>query len=185
MANAAETLVGASGSVYVASVGATEPSSPTATPSSDWTELGYLSEDGVTWSVGKATEDVNAWQSFFPVRTLVTSQTSTLAMTLRQWNESTLVLALGGGTVTEELAGFYKYEPPAPGTVDERAIIVDWNDGDRHYRLIVRRAVVSDAVETQLQRGAAADLPVTFNVLGNQSGEAPFILLTDDDAFSA
>jgi len=47
----------------------------------------------------------------------------------------------------------------------------------------VRRAVVSDAVETQLQRGAAADLPITFNILGNAEGDAPYILLTDDPAF--
>lgn len=184
MADASQTLVGASGRIYVAAVASTEPTTPTATPSNAWTELGYLSEDGVSWSVSKTTEDISAWQSFFPIRTLVTAQSSTLSMTLRQWNADTLVLALGGGTVTEAL-GVYKYEPAEPGTIDERAIIVDWNDGSRNYRLIVRRAVVSDAVETQLQRGAAADLPVTFNVLGNQDGEAPFILLTDDDAFAA
>lgn len=103
-------------------------------------------------------------------------------MTMRQWNAETLILALGGGTVTES-TGIYTYEPPAPGSIDERAVIVDWNDGDRNYRLIVRRAVVSDAVETQLQRGAAADLPVTFTVLGNQTGDSAFILLSDDEAF--
>ncbi len=184
MSNAEETLVGASGAVYVAPVGSTEPTTSRGTLSAAWTELGYLSEDGVTWSVGRSTEDVSAWQSFYPIRTLVTAQTSTLGMTLRQWNADTIVLALGGGTITED-TGEYTYEPPAPGDLDERAIIVDWSDGSRAYRLIVRRAVVSDAVETQLQRGAAADLPVTFNVLGSTAEIQPFILITNDDSFGA
>lgn len=184
MANASETLVGANGYVWVAAIDSPEPTNPTGTPDAAWTELGYLSEDGVTWSVSKTAEDINAWQSFYPIRQVVTATSSTLSMTMRQWNADTLVLALGGGTVTENL-GIFTYEPPAPGTIDERAVMVDWNDGDRNYRLIVRRAVVSDAVETQLQRGAAADLPVTFTVLGNQTGDSPFILLTDDEAFGA
>ena len=184
MANASETLVGANGYVWVGPVDSTEPTNPTSAPSAAWTELGYLSEDGVTWSVSKTMEDINAWQSFYPIRQIVTATSSTLAMTMRQWNEQTLVLALGGGTV-DETAGIFTYTPPEPGSIDERAVMVDWNDGDRNYRLIVRRAMVSDAVETQLQRGAAADLPVTFTVLGNQTGDAPFILLTDDAAFGA
>ena len=182
MANANETLVGANGSIYVGAVGTAEPSQPDSTLVG-WTELGYLSEDGVTWSVGRTTEDVNAWQSFYPVRTLVTAQTSTLSFTLRQWNPETLVLALGGGEIDEPTSGVFQYSPPTAGSLDERAVIVDWQDGARNYRLIVRRAVVSDAVETQLQRGAAADLPITFNILGNAEGDAPFILLTDDPAF--
>jgi hypothetical protein len=184
MANASETLVGANGAIYVAPVGTAEPSQPDSVLTGGWTELGYLSEDGVTWSVGRDTQDINAWQSFYPIRTLVTAQTSSVNFTLRQWNAETMVLALGGGDVTEPTTGVFQYTPPAAGTLDERAVIVDWQDGTRNYRLIIKRAVVTDAVETQLQRGAAADLPITFNVLGAADGDAPFYLLTDDPAFS-
>jgi hypothetical protein len=44
--------------------------------------------------------------------------------------------------------------------------------------------MITEGVETQLARNSAAELPITFGVLG-EAGVAPFILRTNDPAWAA
>lgn len=185
MANADAIVVAANGNVRVAPVGATQPTTPDAAPAAAWLDLGYVSEDGVTFTDSKEIEDVNAWQSFYPVRKIVTGKEATLAFALREWDERTVPLAFGGGTITSPSAGVWRYVPPAPGTLDLRALMIDWQDGDKDYRLIVPRGMVSEAVETNLVRTGAADLPITFSAIPASTTSDPYILLTNDIAFSS
>jgi hypothetical protein len=93
-------------------------------------------------------------------------------------------LAFGGGTVDEESPGIYRYTPPADGdALDERAMIIDFVDGDKHYRLSFFRGNVTDAVATNLRRTGEALLPITFKALAAGPGLPPFDILTDDPAF--
>lgn len=174
-----EIVVGANGSVYVAPVGSTEPATISAALDAAFIELGYTDEDGVTFSDGKTIEDIRVWQSFYPVRKLVTERESSVSFNLMQWNKTTVPLAFGGGAVTEDAVGEYRYTPPAPETLDERAMIVEWLDGLYTYRLVIPRGTVEDAVETELVRTNAAALPITFGVTGVEGNDA-WYLLTDD-----
>jgi hypothetical protein len=181
MANNVEDVVVASnGSVFVAAVGAAEPTSPTASYSGSWTDIGFISENGVQDSTGRTITDINAWQSFYPIRQVVTAITKKITFAMREWKTDNIIFAFGGGSVSGG-----QYTPPQPQDINETAMGVDWSDGDKHYRLILRRGVVSDNVDTTLSRAAAADLSIGYTLLGPPVGITDaWILLTDDPAFS-
>lgn len=185
MANADAIVVAGNGTVRVAPVGTTEPTTPTAAPSAAWLDLGFVTEDGVTFTDSKDIEDVLAWQSFYPVRKIITGKEATLAFSLREWDERTIPLAFGGGSVTNPSAGVWRYAPPAPGTLDLRAMMIDWQDGSKNYRLIVPRGLVVEEVETNLTRTGSAELPITFSAIPASTSADPYKLLTDDIAFSS
>jgi hypothetical protein len=183
--NVDEIVVGANGSLWVAPVGTAAPADEVAVPGAGWVDLGYASEDGVTITDSKTLEKIPVWQLFYAARRIVTERDLALGFVLRQWNAANLKLAFGGGEVTEPVAdsGSFKYTPPSPETIDERSLMLDWVDGTKHYRLVVVRGMVTDNVETNLVRTAAADLPITFGLNGDDAGD-PWYLLTDDPAFA-
>lgn len=169
--DASEVVVGGDGRVYVAPAGTAVPTSATASLPATWVDVGYISEDGVTFLGGSEQEDINAWQSYFPIRKLITARSAAVEFILRQWNGDTLKLAFGGGSVVTD-AGTTYYAAPAPGTVDPRAMIIEWEDGSETYRLVIPRGQVTGDVETQLVRTAAADLPVSFAATPDQAPSA-------------
>ena len=183
--DASEILVAGTGQLYVAPYSATL-TLPTTIFASDpgdglaasFVNVGYTTEDGVVLSVGRESQTVPAWQSTRPVRRFNSSQMETFTATLLQWNEDTLALAFGGGSVSHS-GDTYRYDFPAAGAVDERAIVVDWVDGDKDYRLVIPRTIITETTETTLARTAPSTLPITFESFAT----APYIL-TDDDNFS-
>jgi hypothetical protein len=178
-----EIVIGANGTVRVAPVGTAIPTTSAAAFAAGWTDLGYTSEDGVTVTESRDLENIPVWQLFYPARRIITGRDLTIAFVLRQWSSDTVSLAFGGGDITWVAAGQYKYEPPAPEFIDERSLAVDWIDGDKNYRLIVPRGMVTENVETNITRTAAADLPITFGIIGSDDTGAPWTLFTDDPAF--
>lgn len=184
MQNPDEIVVGQNGKIMVAPVGTAAPADTAAAWGAGWIDLGLVSENGVTFRDERTRQGIPAWQLFGPARRVTTARATRATFVLRQWNGDTVTLAFGGGEVTEPTAGNYRYEPPDPEDVDERALGIEWLDGDRIYRLIIPKGETSEAVEAALQRAAAADLPITFDV-SYQPGVKPFYLLTNDAAFEA
>lgn len=162
--DASEVVVGANGRVYVAPEDTAVPTSATAALPASWVNVGYISEEGVTFTGGAEQEDINAWQSFYPIRKLITSRTAGVEFVLRQWNAPNLEFAFGGGQIVNAGGQSY-YAAPTPDEVDIRALIVEWEDGAETYRLVIPRGQVSGEVETQLQRTSAADLPIAFSAV--------------------
>lgn len=185
MATDPDQLVVASyGEIYIADTGTTLPTSPTAALNAGFTSLGYVTEDGVTLSVEPEIEEFMAWQSRQAVRRELTGQSITVSFELEQWNTENLLLAFGGGQVTQPSAGVFKYEfPDDEDALQEKAIVVEWKDGQRDWRFVASRGNVTEAVETSLNRSNLAVLPITFQVLDAESGGAPAYILTDDSAF--
>lgn len=177
-----EIVVGANGTIWIAPVGTAAPASQSAAPGAGWVDIGFTSEDGVTLTDSKTLESINVWQLQNPARRIVTERDTQVAFVARQWNADTVKLAFGGGEVTEVTAGNYKYEPPDPEEIAEYALMVDWHDGDKDYRFVMPRGMVTDNVETNLVRTAAADLPITFGAIGDD-GVKPFYILSNDPVF--
>ena len=178
-------VVAANGNVYVGAVGATAPTDPAAAIDTGiWSHTGAISDDGAQFTDAKTLEPINIWQSFYPARRIVTGKDANVSFAMREWNAVSIPLAYGGGAITEPTAGVFRYEPPAPEVVDERALLIKWADGDKDYVLIMPRGMVTDDVETDLTKSAAADLPITFGING-EDGVAPWYLLTNDPAFEA
>jgi hypothetical protein len=145
-------------------------------------DLGYLSEDGISLSSGADITDIAAFQSLLPVRKVVTARSFDLSFTVREWSEAAVVFAFGGGEVTES-GGIYTYTPPAAADeLYERALVAVWSDGDKDYRLVIPRCVVTESVETTIARTAAADLPLTVSVLATDEATPGYYLITNDPA---
>lgn len=179
-----EIVVAQDGRIMVAPVGTAAPADVAAAFAAEWVDLGYANENGVRFQNSVTKTEIPVWQLFYAAREMVTARTAQLIFGLRQWNLASIPLAFGGGAITEPAAGVFKYEPPDAGAVDERAMAIEWEDGAKKYRLIVPKGSVSEGVETNLTRSAAADLPITFKVLGSDAAK-PFYLLTNDPAFDA
>lgn len=184
MANDADNIViGSSGSVWVASTSAQAPTTAGTALGGGWTDLGFVSEDGATFTQGMDITDIGAWQSFFPVRRIITARSVQVAFALREWKEATLEFALGGTVAAN--SDEFKYTPPDPEDFDQRSLCLEWADGTKAYRLYIPVGIVSEAVETTLARTAAADLPVTFAASDPGAGKSIYTLFIDDSNFTA
>lgn len=184
--DASELVVASHGDVYIAPVGTTLPTAVDGALDGDFIQVGFITEDGVTLSVTPTIDEFMAWQSRQAVRRELSAQEIQIAFSLEQWNEHSIVLAFGGGTVTEPSPGEYQYDfidEDAP--LDERSIVLDWQDGDKQYRSVFERGNVTESVETNFVRSALAVLPITFKVLSPTNGGSPGYILTDDPSFEA
>lgn len=185
--DAAETVVAGTGQVYVAAVGTTLPANADAALAAAFVGLGYHTEEGV--SLNKAIEIVEfrAWQSRHPIRRERETEDFQLTFVLQQWNEETVPLAFGGGSITDLGGGQFKYVPPRDDEqLDERALVCDVDDGDRRIRFVVPRGTVTEGVESTFQRSEMANLPITFKALEpTEGGEAWYPLFNDAAGFAA
>jgi hypothetical protein len=185
--NAQEITVAASGTIYVANISGTTTTYPTTvagTLAAAFQELGYATEDGVTFTETPDVTDINAWQSAFPVRRLVTARANTVACSLLQWNEDSFATAFGGGSFTTD-GTTYTFTPPAPtDALPDFAVVLDAQDGTRKFRWIVYRANVTDAVETSLTRTGPAVLPITFAATQDAAQTTAWKFMSSDTAFA-
>lgn len=177
-----EIVVAANGTVRVGAVGAAEPATISAAFGAGWTDIGHISDDGITIRDAKTLEIIRVWDLFYPARRIVTERDFTVAMALAQFSGLQVELAFGGATVTEDAAGEYRFEPPSPEVLAENALAIEWADGDKNYRLILPRGMVVDDVETKLVRTTSMLLPITFGVVG-QEAVAAWYGQTDDPTF--
>ncbi len=179
---APEVRVTGTGHVYVAPIGTAIPAGidTALTHAAGWVELGYTTEAGARFAFGREVNRIMGWQSFDPLRIVVTNLPKSVSVDLMQWNQHTLKLALGGGTVTEPSSGQYEYEPPAESFVDERMFAIEGIDGDYNYRFIYRKALNESGVNFDFVRSNPVVFPITMGILAADSGLKPFKLQTDD-----
>jgi hypothetical protein len=180
-----ELVIASNGQIYVAPVGTTLPaidSDPTAALDAAFVGLGLATEDGVTLTITPDVKEFKAWQSRNAVRTVVNAREVQAAFALEQFNEETIPFAFGGGAVSNA-GGFYTFSLPAAGdALDERAMVIDAQDGDRNMRIVIPRGNVTDAVETKFQAADLAILPITFKALEPLAGGAAMYVIFDDAA---
>lgn len=181
-----EVVVAADADVYVGDVGATGPTDPTTAVDATFTHLGYTSEDGITWTPGMETNAIPAHQSFYAIRHVVTGRSLDLGFELLQWNRESFMLAFGGGEFAETAGppAFYTYTPPDPAEIYYRSLVIDWADGDKHYRLHIPKVMATDTSEIALARTDPSGLGLTLSAVATD-GASEYIFLTDDPAFAA
>lgn len=182
--DATHVVVAGTGAVWVAPEGTALPADATAALAAPFEDVGYVSEDGVTFNISRDQEDINAWQSVEPVRVLITTEPKTITFELLQFDPITVMLALRGGTISGT-APSHKYVPPDAGASDVRTMVVDGIDGDEHYRFAFSRVQLQGDVEWNLRRTDAIRLPLEFGVLAPTAGDPPFIILTDSPDWTA
>lgn len=185
-ADADKIVVAGSGTIYASPTSGVTLTAPTAIDDavdSDLKELGYVTEDGITFQDSKDVSEIRAWQAAYPVRRIVTGRTFTVSFNLMEWKPETFKLAFGGGTLTETTANTeFKFAPPAEDDLYEAAVLIDFNDGTKDYRLWIPRCTVVELGEIVLKRGEAATLPITLEAISDGTADA-WQLFTDDTTF--
>lgn len=181
--NADQIVVAANGGLNVAPEDTTLPDD-LEDLGGTYVDLGYINEDGATITKGRTVEEVRSWQSATAVRKFVTEESLQIEAALQQWNAQSFITAFGGGEWTEPDTGVFRYDPPAPeDALIEQVVVLDWQDGEREWRLIVPKMTVEEDVETQLQRTTEQQLPTTLSAVADDSGSISWYLLSNDSAF--
>lgn len=113
-----------SGAVYYAPVGATLPTSVSATLDAAFKELGHISEDGLTNEIGVESEDIKAWGGSTVLSTQ-TEKTDTFSFTLIETLKAdVLEFVHGQGNVTTGNDGLITVNV-TPDEADEVVMVVD------------------------------------------------------------
>lgn len=185
MANNADNIViGGTGTISVAPAGTTLPTTLDGALNAAFTEVGFVTEDGVAFSDKREIDGVAAWQSGGRrVRSWVKARESALSAELMEWTGDNLVLAFGGGTVTHA-GGDFKFTPPTEDdALAEYAVVVDIVDGAESYRIVVANAVVENEVKTSFSGEGAATLPIEFTVQDDGAND-PWVVYSDNVAWA-
>lgn len=155
--NANNVVVGITGKVYVGATTTTAPTSATSQLDAGFTDLGYVSADGVTFATDRATNQIRAWQNADLVREVVTEGTTTYAFTLL---ESTLdSVAAYFGT---EVDGSGKIQLVPTATGGRKAFVIDVVDGADVVRHYIPFGEVLSIESQQIQNGEALTYGMTI-----------------------
>jgi hypothetical protein len=155
MANTADNVVvGVTGSVYVGPTTATAPTSSTATLTG-FTDLGYVSSDGVTFTTDKSTTQIRAWQNADLVRESITEGTVTYGFTLLETTQDAIE-AYFGGTLTGG-----KIEVNPVNTGGRKSFVIDVIDGAKAIRHYVPSGEILSVEAQQIQNGEAVGYGLT------------------------
>ena len=156
MANVAENVVvGITGSVYVGPTTATAPTTSTSTLTG-FTDLGYVSADGVTFTTDKSTNQIRAWQNSDLVREVVTEGTVTYSFMLLE-TTTAAIEAYFGGTMTGG-----KIEVNPINTGGRKSFVIDVVDGAKAIRHYVPTGEILSIEAQQIQNGEAVGFGLTI-----------------------
>jgi hypothetical protein len=158
--------VAGTGAVYVAPEGTALPSG-LAVPTTPWEDVGFVGEDGVSFTFSRDQEEINAWQSADPVRVLITNEPKTIEYELLEFDRTSLLLAFRGGAFSGTAP--YVYTPPDPGVSDVRAMLIDGKDGAQTFRFAFPRVQLQGDLEFALLRTDAVRLTMEFGVLASST----------------
>ena len=181
--NSGDIRVAGMAHVYLAPLATTFPAWDVPPPD-PWVELGYVTTDGITATYGREVTEIYAMQSSDPVRIISTRTPKTIGFAMMQQGQDQLILAMGGGTYAADgVTGAFRYTPPDPSVIDERAMIVEMIDGTFTYRWEYPRVQNREGVEQKLVREDATTFPVVMQILTPADGSAAFEMVTDDPVY--
>lgn len=153
-------------------IGTTDPAAP-------WKDLGYVTEDGITNTRSRSSDNFGAWQSPSPIAVVMTEITDVLSFAIREWNQISMAYCYGlGGTPAAKL-----WEP-SKGSPPQIAMLLQWDWLSYGTQLFIPRGVVQGDTETVFARTAPSDLAVEF--ISTPSGnEAIWQFETNHPAFAS
>lgn len=181
---ASQVRVAGAGEVHVADEGTALPTDIETALPVDWVGLGYVTTDGVTFTHGRETEDLDAWQGS-KLRVLTLSEPQSVSFALMQSSQDVMFVAFGGGTMAQTAGppAYSTYTPPAQGSNTVRAMVIEFSDGTITYRYCIPRAQLEGEVTLTLTAEGALTFPLEFGVLDATPNK--YQIITDDPAWQS
>lgn len=150
--------------VRVAVTGAVSMGATTAVAPIDadtaWAEgsdLGYVSEDGVTETRDRSSEQIRAWQNGDVVREVVTEANLTYAFTLIETKKETVELYYGNAVETN---GSIAIVPSKTG--GRHSFVIDVVDGDEYIRTYIPSGEITEVGDQVYANGEPVGYEVTI-----------------------
>jgi len=176
---ASEVRVGVTGAIYTAPSGTTVPTT-VAGATTGFSQLGYVSEDGLVTSTSTDTNDIKAWQNGDLVRRVQTSHDFTLQFTMLQTNEKTLEVYYGNFT---HGVGAADGSVQVTGEQGYRgAWVFDVVDDDQLIRIVVPDGQVTERQDVSYVNGDAVTYGVTITCYPDANGVKAVIYFDTDAA---
>lgn len=155
--NANNVRVGTTGAIYVGPTSSTAPTGATSSLTG-FTELGYVSTDGVTETRDRSTNQIRAWQESALVREVVTEATATFQATLLETNAA--VLEAYYGATVDINDGSIEVNPANTG--GKHAFVIDLIDGADAIRTYIPSGEILSVGEQVYVNGEAVGYDVTI-----------------------
>lgn len=156
--DSSQVRVAVTGAVKYAAVGVTVPADADTPLTTGWTDVGYLTEDGVVETRPRSTTNLVAWQNADVVRTVVTESSITVGFTMAQTSKATLELYYGA--TFDPVTGSIEIVPGETG--GRRALVVDFADGADLVRLFLPQCEALEVGEQTLASGEVVGYEVTM-----------------------
>ena len=153
-------VVGVTGKVYTGATSATAPTTATSTLTG-FTELGYVSADGVSFTIDKSTNQIRAWQNSDLVRESITEGTVTYSFTLLETTQAAIELYFGSTMVDGKL----QLNPTNTG--GRKSFVIDVVDGAKAIRHYVPSGEILSVEAQTIQNGEALAYGVTVTAYAN------------------
>lgn len=158
--DASKVRVAITGAIYVGPTGSTAPTDATSVVDSAFTDLGYVSEDGVTESHPDDVQEITAWQNGAVVRRVISKSDTTFQFTLIETKKGSLELYYKGSQVEVD-GGGYKMDVVAP-QADPRAFVIDVIDGTKHERIYIANGEINERGDRNRNNSEASGYQVTL-----------------------
>lgn len=152
--SADEVLVALTGGVFMADAGSALPTDAVTPLDGGYTELGYISEDGVTESQNETNTQIRAWQGGDTVRVVKTEHNLTYSFTAIESTEAVVEAFYGNYD-----AGLVEINA-APGKRGRWVIQVI--DGDKDVRIVIPDGEVTERGDVQYVNSTAVGYPITI-----------------------
>jgi hypothetical protein len=160
--SAANVRVGVTGGVYFAPTATALPTDSDTALDAAYLDVGYISDDGVTQTIGVDTTDIVAWQNSDVVRKVQTSHDVTFQFTMIETNENSMEAFYGNySTGTIEITG---------DQLPRQRMVLEVIDGDDHIRVVIPDAQVIERGDVVYQNGEPLGYPVTVTAYPDDTG---------------
>jgi hypothetical protein len=152
-----QVRAGITGTISVAPATATAPTDADDVLDTDFADLGYVSDDGVTEKRDRSSDTIKGWQNGDVVRELVTEANLTYEFTLLQTNPDTVGLYYGAAV--DPADGSLTVVPAATG--GRKSYVLDVVDGDELIRTYVPQGEITEVGDMVYANGEAIGYHVT------------------------
>lgn len=147
------------GALSVAATSASAPTSPTSTLTG-FTDLGGISDEGVTEARERGTEQIRLWQNGAIAREVVTESSFTLSCTLVETKQEVIELFFGSTVTPATGYGSIVIDPAATG--GRKSFVLDIVDGAELVRTYIAEGEITEVGEVTAATGGALSYPITI-----------------------
>lgn len=158
---------------WFAPLNTTLPTDTSSALNAAFKDAGWVSSDGLSAKVSESSNDINAYGTIVPVRTLTTSSKRTFDVTFLESNQTSIAvynrLALNAITVATD--GSFSFDVGSP-SAQQWAAVFDIIDGNNHIRAVAPIVQNTTPGDFAVKAGEAISYPVTLTAFPDTNGVA-------------